>query len=168
MSNTLTIHLQKLLDEEKRHSDYYRKMACRLCTMINMSLGLRASFQIGCGSPETPSDELEKSVRKLLDMRLIQPDRGRSPSAAATPAPQSPNDPSHESPPSHPLPRGKDYLAISDHQLDELQDLVNATIHELVFLQQHADQHDASDCADILTTIKLNIGQIHALVLPGA
>jgi hypothetical protein len=59
-----------------------------------------------------------------------------------------------------------DHLEISDAQLDRVQEIVNASIHELVHLCNHAEQHDAGDCENILNTLDLNLDQLRTLLAP--
>jgi hypothetical protein len=59
-----------------------------------------------------------------------------------------------------------DYLEISDTQLDEVEKIINSSIHELVHLCSHAEQHDASDCENILNALDLNLDQLRTLLAP--
>jgi hypothetical protein len=57
---------------------------------------------------------------------------------------------------------------LTDAQLLELDGLVNATISELVFLRQHAEQGDQDDAGNCHMTIGGNLERIGALLFPSA
>jgi hypothetical protein len=57
-------------------------------------------------------------------------------------------------------------LEVSDAEMKEVESLVNATLRELVFLEQHANQFDVEDCESILCTIDLNVDRLRELLAP--
>lgn len=53
-------------------------------------------------------------------------------------------------------------------QLEEIERNINATIHELVFAQQHAEQDDYDDASTCLVQCQMNIERVNEMLVQAA
>lgn len=59
---------------------------------------------------------------------------------------------------------GPEKALLSDEQCEEFERLVNSSIHELVILNQFAQDNQAEEAANVMTTLSLNLQQMHTLI----
>lgn len=54
--------------------------------------------------------------------------------------------------------------ALSNQNFEEIKSLANSTIHELVFMVQHAEDNQLDDAINCMDAVNLNIHQITDLL----
>jgi hypothetical protein len=56
-------------------------------------------------------------------------------------------------------------MPLTNEQHEEIERSINATIHELVFAQQHIDQDDFDDASTLLVQCQMNLDRLNEIIV---